>query len=63
MVLYQLCGLLVIEIREFSVFNSCLDAIAWLIAGLTLSAVVARAVFTSGRVTYHRIIGGVLLYL
>jgi Ion channel len=25
--------------------------------------VVARAVFASGRVTYHRIIGGVLLYL
>ena len=53
----------VIELRGFSVFNSCLDAAAWLIAGLTLSAVVARAVFASGRVTYHRIIGGVLLYL
>jgi hypothetical protein len=53
----------VIELRESSAFNSCLDAVAWLIAGLTLSAVVARAVFASGRVTYHRIIGGVLLYL
>jgi hypothetical protein len=53
----------VIELRGLSVFNSCLDAVAWLIAGLTLSAVVARAAFASGRVTYHRIIGGVLLYL
>jgi hypothetical protein len=40
-----------------------LDAVAWLIAGLTLSAVVAHAVFARGEVNYHRIIGGVLLYL
>ena len=40
-----------------------LDSAAWLIAGLTLSVVVARAVFGPGRITYHRIVGAVLLYL
>jgi hypothetical protein len=40
-----------------------LDAAAWLIAGLALSVVVARAVFGPGRITYHRVVGAVLLYL
>ena len=40
-----------------------LDSTAWLVAGLTLSVVVARAVFAPGRVTYHRVVGAVLLYL
>ena len=40
-----------------------LDSAAWLIAGLTLSAVVARAVFGPGQITYHRVVGAVLLYL
>ncbi|HEY2800298.1 MAG TPA: potassium channel family protein [Chthoniobacterales bacterium] len=40
-----------------------LDSAAWLIAGLALSVVVARAVFEPGRVTYHRVVGAVLLYL
>ena len=40
-----------------------LDSSAWLIAGLALSVVVARAVFGPGRVTYHRVVGAVLLYL
>jgi hypothetical protein len=40
-----------------------LDSTAWLIAGVALSVVVARAVFGSGKVTYHRIVGAVLLYL
>jgi len=35
----------------------------WLIITLTLSLVVGRAVFGRGRVTYHRIVGAVLLYL
>ena len=39
------------------------DAAAWLIAGLTLSVVVARAVFAPGRITYHRIVGAILLYI
>jgi hypothetical protein len=50
-------------IRQGTLVDRYLDAIAWLIAGLTLSTVVARAVFAPGKVTYHRIVGGVLLYL
>ena len=49
--------------RQPSVTDRLLDAVAWLIAGLTLGAVVARAVFVPGTVTFHRIVGGVLLYL
>jgi hypothetical protein len=40
-----------------------LDAAAWVTVGATLAYVVARAVFAPGRVTYHRIIGAVLVYL
>ena len=40
-----------------------LDAAAWLITGITLGIVVARAVFAPGKVTFHRVIGAVLLYL
>ena len=40
-----------------------LDSTAWLIAGLALSVVVTRAVFGPGRITYHRVLGAVLLYL
>jgi hypothetical protein len=35
----------------------------WLLITLTLGVVVARAVFGRGRITYHRIVGAVLLYL
>jgi Ion channel len=38
-------------------------AAAWLIIAITLGTIVARAVFRRGRVTYHRIVGAVLLYL
>jgi hypothetical protein len=44
-------------------YNLHLLAGAWLIIVLTLGTVVARAVFGPGRITYHRIIGAVLLYL
>jgi hypothetical protein len=44
-------------------YNLHLLAGAWLIISITLGAVVAPAVFRRGRVTYHRIIGAVLLYL
>ena len=47
----------VIGWRKPSVTDRLLDAVAWLIAGLTLSAVVARAVFAPGTVTFHRIVG------
>jgi len=36
---------------------------AWLIIACTLGGVVTQAVFRGGRVTYHRIIGAILLYL
>jgi lysylphosphatidylglycerol synthetase-like protein (DUF2156 family) len=40
-----------------------LDASAWVLLGLALGWVVARAVFAPGRITYHRIMGAILLYL
>ena len=40
-----------------------LDAAAWLTAGVTLIIVVGRAVFAPGQITFHRVIGAVLLYL
>ena len=50
--------------RQPSNVAKLLDDIAWLIWGLTLSViVVARAVFAPGRVTFRRVVGGVLLYL
>jgi hypothetical protein len=44
-------------------YNLQLLASAWLIIAITLGTIVARAVFRTGRVTYHRIVGAVLLYL
>ncbi len=44
-------------------YNLHLLAAAWLIISITLGTIVARAVFRQGRVTYHRIVGAVLLYL
>ena len=52
-----------LEFQRPSALEIYLDATAWLIAGLTLGSVVARAVFAPGKVTFHRIIGAVLLYL
>ena len=49
--------------RQPSAIDIYLDATAWLIAGMTLGIVVMRAVFAPGKVTYHRIVGAVLLYL
>jgi Ion channel len=53
----------ILRIRHPSVVDIYLDATAWLISGLTLAIVVARAVFAPGQVTFHRVIGAVLLYL
>ena len=53
----------VLRLSQPSVLDIYLDAAAWLITGVTLSIVVARAVFASGKVNFHRIIGAVLLYL
>ena len=44
-------------------YNLHLLAGAWLIIAVTLGIVVARAVFGGGRITYHRIVGAILLYL
>jgi Ion channel len=44
-------------------YNTYILAVAWFAIAVTLGAVVTQAVFRRGRVTYHRIIGAVLLYL
>ena len=44
-------------------YNLHLLAAAWLIIAITLGTIVAGAVFRRGLVTYHRIVGAVLLYL
>jgi Ion channel len=41
----------------------CLEATSWLLVGFVIIWVVTRAVFAAGRVTYHRVIGAILLYL
>jgi len=46
-----------------SAFDLHMVAAAWLVLSITLGAVVGRAVFAPGTVTYHRIVGAVLLYL
>jgi len=51
------------RLRTPSVLDIYLFAGALLIMGTTLGYVVARAVFAAGRVTYHRIIGAILVYL
>jgi hypothetical protein len=46
-----------------SILDLNLFAGSWLIMSVTLGWVVARAVFAAGRITYHRVMGAVLLYL
>ena len=43
--------------------DACLEASGWLLIGFVLIWVVTRAVFGPGRITYHRVIGAILLYL
>jgi hypothetical protein len=43
--------------------DACLEALAWLVLGLVVIWVVARAVFAPGPITYHRVIGAILVYL
>jgi hypothetical protein len=40
-----------------------LQAAAWLLIALVIIWTVARAVFEPGRITYHRIVGAIMLYL
>jgi hypothetical protein len=51
------------RLKAPSIVDVNLFASAWLIMGVTLACVVAPAVFASGRVTYHHIMGAILLYL
>ena len=53
----------VLRLRHPSVVDIYLDARCLADRGLTLSIVVGRAVFAPGPVTFHRVIGAVLLYL
>ena len=46
-----------------SIWDVNLNASAWLLISLALILEVGRVVFGPGRVTYHRVIGAVLLYL
>jgi ion channel len=46
-----------------SVVDVYLDATAYIIVTLALILIVSRAVFGPGPVTYHRVIGAVLLYM
>jgi hypothetical protein len=53
----------IMRLHEPSEFDLFLRAIAWLLMSLALIWVTAQAVFASGRITYHRIMGAILLYL
>jgi len=53
----------ILRIRSPSLLDINLFAGSRLIMGMTLGWVVARAVFAAGRITYHRVMGAVLLYL
>jgi hypothetical protein len=53
----------VLRIKSPSILDINLFAGSRLVMGLTLGWVVSRAVFAAGRVTYHRVMGAVLLYL
>jgi hypothetical protein len=52
-----------LRLTQHSSLDVLLDAIAWAIIGFVLIWAVSRAVFGPGRVTYHRVIGAILLYL
>jgi hypothetical protein len=52
-----------LRLRQPSIVDVYLEAGAWLVIALTLGIVVTRAVFAPGRISFHRIIGAILLYL
>lgn len=52
-----------LRLQQPSIIDIYLDALAWLITGITLGVVVIRAVFAPGRVTVHRIVGAIQFYL
>jgi hypothetical protein len=52
-----------LRLKSPSILDINLFAGAWLIMGIVMAWVVAPAAFGSGRVTYHHIMGAILLYL
>ena len=52
-----------LRLTQPSPLDLALHASAWSIIAVTLIIVVGRAVFAPGRITYHRIMGAILLYL
>lgn len=53
----------VLRLRQPTIIDVYLDASAWLITAVVLAVVIARAVFAAGQVTFHRVVGAILLYL
>jgi hypothetical protein len=53
----------IFRLRSPSILDINLFAGAWLITGIVMAFVVARAVFSPGRVTHHHVMGAILLYL
>lgn len=53
----------ILRIKSPSILDLNLFAGSWFIVGTTMAWAVARQTFAPGRVTYHRVIGAVLLYL
>jgi hypothetical protein len=62
--LVLLSAALVLRARGgYETLDACLEAGGWLLIGFVLIWVVARAVFGPGKITYHRVVGAILLYL
>jgi hypothetical protein len=53
----------ILRLKAPSILDINLFAGAWLIMGIVMGFVVARAVFAPGRVTHHHVMGAILLYL
>jgi hypothetical protein len=53
----------IFRLKAPSILDINLFAGAWLIMGIVMGSVVARAVFAPGRVTQHHVMGAILLYL
>ncbi|MDN3278383.1 ion channel [Frankia sp. RB7] len=53
----------ILRIKSPSILDLNLFAGSWFIVGATMAWAVARQTFAPGRVTYHRVIGAILLYL
>jgi hypothetical protein len=59
-----LAAAVVLRIRGgHAALDVSLQAAAWLLIALVIIWTVARAVFEPGRITYHRVVGAILLYL